>query len=215
MTFSPRMPLALSLLASTTALLACQTDAGAARDGADASPSGAADTAPDSEAEPETSPAEEQGPMLTDNEIAGVAAAIHEGEISHARIARERARSPRVRSFAEQMITDHTRALNELDGLRGDARIVPQTSTLQQRLTAEALNLEQALAAADPGEVDRLYMSAQVTLHERALRIADGQLLPAAKSAELGAYLRRLRPVLERHLEMARDIEREQSVAVR
>lgn len=203
----------LTLLLLTTALLACQTDAGAARD--DTGSEAATESEPASD-DVETTPAEEQAPLaLTDNEIAGVAASIHEGEISHARIARERATSPKVRSFAEQMITDHTRALNELDALRSTARVVPETSTLQQRLTSEALNLEQTLAAADPAEVDRLYMSAQVTLHERALQIADRELLPAAKSAELGAYLRRLRPVLERHLEMARAIDREQSIALR
>lgn len=206
MTFRARRTLSLSLLLTTGALLACQTDRGLSRQTAVA-------TTAESEEVGTTAAAEEAPAALTDNEIAGVVASLHEGEVSLARLVQQRSASPRVLAFADAMITDHTRALNELDLLRGTAGIVPETSTLQQGLTSEALNLEQTLAAADPGELDRLYTSAQVRMHERALDITDNQLLPAAQSAELGAYLRRLRPVLERHLEMAREVEREHTVA--
>lgn len=205
MTFTVRNTLSLSLLLALVALMACRTDSGASREGASSTHG--------EREEVGTTPAEEQAPMLSDNEIAGVLASVHEGEISHARLVRDRSSAPRVLAFTEQMIADHGRALNELDALRGSAGIIPETSTLQQELTGEALNMEQTLAAADPGEIDRIYMSGQVRMHERALDIADTELLPAAQSAELGAYLRRLRPVLQRHLEMAREIDREQTVA--
>src|SRR5688500_5406707 len=81
-----RCLLALTLLPSTYGLSACQTDANATREGSEPSPAETAAPAPAETEEAPTAPAEEQAPMLIDNEIAGVAAAIHEGEISHARI---------------------------------------------------------------------------------------------------------------------------------
>lgn len=192
----PGFVLGLALV-STLALSSCMTDGVAMND-----------------REASTTPAEGAA-TLSDGEIAGVTAAIHQGEISHARIAQERAQSREVRSFAEQMIEQHTRGLRELEGLANSAGVAPEPSALREELTAQVLQLEQDLAARDPQEFDRAYMDAQVMLHERSLDIADRQLMPSVKNEQLRAYLLRVRPLIAQHLEMARQISAGQPLAAR
>lgn len=185
------------LLSSTLGLSACMTDNGTAVNGEEAT----------------TSPAAQV--TLTDNEIAGVTAAIHEGEISHARIAQERAQTEPVRSFAARMIEEHSSAMRDLEGLGATASIIPEPSALREQLTSQALAMEQDLVARDPSEFDRAYMDAQVRLHQQALEVADQQLMPSARSQQLRAYLQRVRPIIADHLEMARQMTESPPLAAR
>lgn len=152
---------------------------------------------------------------LSDGQIAGVMQAVHAGELSHARIALQRAETPAVREYAERMIADHTTTSEELQALERTAGFATEPSALRDELTSQALALEQNLAAQEGQQFERAYLDAQVMLHDQALRTADERLMPEVESEELRSYLQRMRPVLARHLEMARQVSEGQPLAAR
>lgn len=188
--------LACALLSFFT-VVGCTTDNGFGLDGA----------------EPATSAATAEG--LSDGQIAGVVQAINQGEMTHARIALERAETPAVRQYAEHMITEHGRAMEELQALERSAGFTIEASPLREELTSQALALEQNLAAQEGAQFDRAYLDAQVMLHEQAVRTADERLMPEADSEAMRAFLQRIRPDLVQHLEMARRASEGQPMASR
>lgn len=154
---------------------------------------------------PQQSPA--GGINLSDGEVAAVLMAIHEGEIRHGGIARTRASSAEVRSFAEMMVRDHTAALERLRDVASRAKVTPAESELVRTLRSGAEQTAAALNAMSGAEFDRAYMRSQVEMHDWAVRSIDTSLLPSTRSTQLMMYQRDARPAMAGHLEHARRVQ--------
>ena len=153
---------------------------------------------------PQQSPAGNMN--LSDGEVAGVLMAINEGEIMHGEIARTRASSTEVRSFADMMVRDHTAALERLRGVVSQSNITPAENDLVRTLRTGAEQTATALRAMSGAEFDRAYMRSQVEMHDWVLRSIDTSLLPSTQSSRLMMLERDARPAIAGHLEHARRI---------
>lgn len=143
-------------------------------------------------------------------------------EIELSRLAQERAQNPQVRQFAQTMVEDHTKSLNEL-------RQIAQRENLQinEQLRDEHREQQQRLQAMKGTEFDREYMNIMVEGHgemvsllqdrtgDRAMgpdRTDDrtvgtvGQQPDAQDGAELNQWAAQTLPVVERHHEQAEQI---------
>jgi putative membrane protein len=119
--------------------------------------------------------------------------AVAKGSATHV----THADSMSVKSFGQMMITDHTKANNELKML-ADARGVAIPTTL----TAAKQQKMDSLSAASGAAFDRMYTKMMVTSHQETINLfrsesndGDNQELKSWASSKL--------PTLEHHLEMA------------
>jgi putative membrane protein len=139
--------------------------------------------------------AREDTSLLTDLAQANIA------EIESARMALEKSRNPEVRKFAQQMIDDHTTALDELRTLaQNKGFTLPEETDLQHKTLATALRILSG------DTFDSQYMKrAGVNDHERTLTLLQ-KTQRSAKDADLKTLAAKMLPTVQSHLQMARQI---------
>jgi putative membrane protein len=123
-------------------------------------------------------------------------------EIETAKLAQSKSKSDEVKTYAQKMIDDHTKAQTELAQLA-------QSKGVQ--LPAEPDKKHQAaakkLSALSDAEFDRRYMSqAGLTDHQNTHRLLQNASKRAA-DAELKAYASKTLPVVDEHLTMAKQMK--------
>jgi putative membrane protein len=128
--------------------------------------------------------------------------AAHDGvaEVALAKVAAAKAASPEVKSYAEMLMNDHTKANNELKelaqskGITVPEELAPQHKALHSRL--EKLSGEQ---------FDRAYMEAMVKDHRKAVALFKREST-SGKDPDLKGFASKTVPTLEHHLKQAQDL---------
>jgi putative membrane protein len=129
-------------------------------------------------------------------------AQAHLAAIATGRIALDKTQHAQVSSFAQQMIDEHTLALQELQQL-GQAKqmSLPRDVDFQHKAIASALRLLTGQT------FDRQYIrQAGIKDHRRSVDLL--QQVQAGADPELKALAGRQLPVMQRHLARAREIDR-------
>lgn len=135
--------------------------------------------------------------MLTDaDKDAAYAFHVRDGsryEIAASRMALQRSRDDRIRAFAQMMINDHTRMLDNLPSGRGGSRDLSEPK--DQMLETLRLSSDETF--------DEAYVRGQVAVHEEAVEM---HRLYAARAGDqaLRQFARQASAVDEAHLERAR-----------
>ena len=108
-----------------------------------------------------TTPGASAGDMERTREFVQTATQKNMAEIELSKLAQERATNPQVRQFAQTMVEEHTKALNEL-------RQVAQRDNIQvsEALPEDHRELRDKLQGLKGAEFDREYMNAMVDGHE-------------------------------------------------
>ncbi len=128
-------------------------------------------------------------------------------EIETAQLALSKTQNPRVREFAQKMIDDHGMAQQELQQLaQAKGMTLPQETDLAHRTVSGALRLLSG-ETFESQYINRVGMDD----HQRTIELlqkAQGQ----AREPELKALAGRMLPIVQAHLDMARQIsaQREQ-----
>jgi putative membrane protein len=146
-------------------------------------------------------------PSFTDDQIVSILATFNEGEVHLAKIAHERGKDARVRTFADALVHDHGAALRQELHLR-DPRIA-RTPTEQERRMARATEDEaKKLEALEGHELDVEFVANQVDAQRDALALIDVQLVPSVHHADVRAHLADFRGTVDRHLHDAQALAR-------
>lgn len=146
------------------------------------------------------------GESLRDSQVVQVTRSVDEAEIEQATLARNKARDPRVQTFAEHMIEQHTRSKQDSAELAKKARIEPEDSRTAAVLQGKAGQTLQLLRTVDASQFDATYMNSQVQQHDDVLKILDEQLIPSTDNTDLKAALRDTRALVVRHLTEAKEL---------
>ena len=158
-----------------------------------------------------TTPVAEAPPMpaVAPVDQAFVTAAAQGGmaEVQMATLAQTNARSPRVKSFANEMIKDHGAAYKQQNEILKKASLTASDNPVAQQITSDGKQVLSTLSGATGADFDRQYMDAQVKQHQQVLDSLDNKLIPGAKNAELKAHLQTIRTKVAHHLKMAQDIQ--------
>lgn len=154
-----------------------------------------------------TAPAAAAGGAYTDAEILGIVGAANHGELDAAELAGDRSPTDAVKKFAGRMLKDHGDAKQELVDVEAKAGLTPADTELSNGLTKRAADESAMLEPLDGSDFDAAYVDAQVADHEALLRALDEELIPSAKDPSVAALLRRLRPIVSRHLDHARRLQ--------
>lgn len=143
---------------------------------------------------------------LTDEEILHAARTANLGEVEQAQVALLRADDPLVVDFAEMMVDEHSEAVTAAQALADEEDLTPESNIVSQAVQFQSAQIISMLEAASDEEFDRVYMEAQVMVHEEVLTLLDDTLIPQADNAALESYLSGLEMHVSEHLEAAESI---------
>jgi putative membrane protein len=140
-------------------------------------------------------PGEQDQKFMKDAAV-GDAAEIQLGQLADAK-----ASDPRVKHFGERMVTDHSKADDQLKNIAGSQHI-----SLPTELDPPHKNMKAALSIQSGSEFDKNYMRTMVQEHLKTLkkfqREAASSQDPSIKQFTMNSI-----PVIQSHLNAARQIE--------
>lgn len=121
-------------------------------------------------------------------------------EVEMAQLALKKSQNADVKSFAQMMITDHTKANNELKSLAAKKKVVlPTDMGSSHKETMDELN---ELSGA---EFDKEYVAAMVSAHESAVQLFEDNADDS--DADIKAFASKTLPTLKAHLQKIKDIQ--------
>lgn len=123
-------------------------------------------------------------------------------EVETGKLALEKAQDPKVKEFAQHMVDDHGKMLEELKQL-AQAKSVELPSAPD----AKHEKVMKKLQSASGADFDREYMQAMVRDHRDALKLAQ-RTAKGAKDSELKASAQKAAPEIQDHLKMAQEISK-------
>jgi putative membrane protein len=144
---------------------------------------------------------------LNDDQIMAILDSVDTGEIEQAQIATTKASDPRVRDFATQMITEHTKSKQKGAQLASQLGITPTASHYSQELQTKGSKMLEKVRAADSTKFDSIYMKGQIQQHQEVLNLLSDKLLPAASDAQLRQMLVEAQTMVQHHLDEAKQIQ--------
>jgi putative membrane protein len=132
------------------------------------------------------------------------AAASDMFEIESSKLAVERSRDPATKTFAQQMISDHTRTSEELKALVSGGKV---KATIPTAMSSSQQSMLEALTKLQGDDFTEQYHSDQEDAHEDAVDLFK-RYGDEGDNAELKTWAAKTRPALEHHLQMATDINK-------
>lgn len=142
----------------------------------------------------------------TSNDFVDSAAASNIAEIETSRLALEKSSSADIKKFANMIITDHSKANDELAALAKKNDIeVPDNTTLVKQAKEKILDMRDE-------SFDVAYANNQVMAHEDTIELfkkeANTVTDDKTKGAtELKGFAQKMLPALEKHLNMAKKLQ--------
>jgi putative membrane protein len=140
-----------------------------------------------------------QGGTATDAGFFKNAGASGLAEVEASKLALEQSSSAKVKKFAQQMVDDHTRANEELEGLKsGD-----KGYSLVQSPKPDSQKMIDAMSRMRGAEFDKAYAKMMVADHEEAVAIFETEV-EKGSNPDLKAFAKKTLPTLKHHLQMAK-----------
>lgn len=121
-------------------------------------------------------------------------------EIEAGKLALQKSSSADVKTFAQHMVTEHTKANQELATLAKKLDIeVPDDAALTDKAKKAILEMRDE-------SFDEAYANNQVAAHEKTVELFKKESM-SSDDAELKAFATKTLPTLEAHLKAAKDLQ--------
>jgi putative membrane protein len=136
-----------------------------------------------------------------DQDFISNAAKGNRAEVTLGKMVESKTNNPSVRQFAQQMVKDHTTALNELTQLAQSKNI-----TLPEGLPDDATALQSKLSSASGKTLDKDYMDGMVDDHKKDVsEFQDAS--QNAKDPDVKQWAAKTLPTLQAHLQKAEQVD--------
>jgi putative membrane protein len=155
----------------------------------------------------DTKAAKATGP--TDPQIAHIAVTANQIDVDAAKQALEKSKNEKVRQLAQSMVDDHTSVIQQATELVTKLKVTPEDNDTSKQLKAGGDKAKAEIGAKSGEEFDRAYVANEVAYHEAVIDAVHKVLIPNAKNKELKALLQKVEPVLHKHLEHAKMLQKE------
>jgi putative membrane protein len=136
-----------------------------------------------------------------DQDFIANAAKGNRAEVTLGKMVESKTKDPSVRQFAQQMVKDHTTALNELTQLAQSKNI-----TLPEGLPDDATALQSKLSSASGKTLDKDYMDSMVDDHKKDVSEFQ-EASQTAKDPDVKQWAAKTLPTLQAHLQKAEQID--------
>jgi putative membrane protein len=168
----------------------------------------AADTTTAAAAAPDTvKPAAAAAPAINDAQIAHIAVTANAIDSTAGELARKKASSKAVKSFAETMVNDHMGVNKQAVALATKLNVTPQDNDVSNQLKAGSDQNIANLQGLSGAAFDKAYIDHEVAYHQAVLDALDKTLVPSTQNAELKVLLVKARPAFVAHLDRAKGIQ--------
>jgi putative membrane protein len=122
-------------------------------------------------------------------------------EVKAGEMAKAKSANPDVKAFGEQMVTDHTKAGDELKALASTKKVeMPKSPSLMQQGKAKLLD------AKTGADFDKAFAETMVSDHKTVVD-AFKKASTEATDSDVKAFAAKTLPTLEMHLKMAEDLQ--------
>jgi len=136
----------------------------------------------------------------TSNDFVDKAAQSGITEVEAGKLALQKSSSADVKTFAQHMVDDHTKANQELMALAKKHDLeVPDDAALMDKAKKAILEMRDE-------SFDKAYANNQVNAHEEAVELFKKEST-SSDNAELKAFASEKLPTLEKHLKMAKELQ--------
>ena len=136
-------------------------------------------------------------PSASDTDFVKKAGQAGMAEVAAGRMAESSGQSPSVKTFGQRMVTDHSKAGDELKSVASKGGIsVPTSPSSEQKATA------QKLAKMKGADFDKAYAKQMVSDHEEAVALFQKEA-SSGTDPDLKAFAQKTLPTLQEHLKMA------------
>jgi putative membrane protein len=143
----------------------------------------------------------------SDPQIVGVVSAANQIDINEAKMALKKTKNDQVKQFAQQMIDDHTKLQKSVDDLAKKLNVKAEPSDISKSLhSADAAEMKK-LRGLRGKAFDKEYIDHEVAYHQQVIDAASKVLIPNAQNAELKSALEGAAPLLQGHLDHAKQIQ--------
>lgn len=143
----------------------------------------------------------------SDAQIVGIVQAANRIDINLAKLALTKTKDPQVKEFANQMISDHTNLEKSVGDLAKKLGVTPEQSDTSKQLKRQAADEMKKLRSLQTKAFDKGYVSHEIAFHQAVIDAATTTLIPNAKNAELKSALEQAAPLLQGHLQHARQLQ--------
>ncbi len=138
---------------------------------------------------------------MADQHFLTQAAEDNQAEIQIAQLAQQRGSSDAVKQFAQTLVTDHTQAQNQLQQLAQNYGM-----TMPTTVNSKDQKEYNRLSSLSGEEFDKAFLKQQVRDHQKDISKFNAE---AQRSQDSGikSFASSMVPALQKHLQMAQDIE--------
>ena len=144
---------------------------------------------------------------VSDPQIAQIALSASSGDSARGKLAETKATNAQVKSFAKEMVTDHTMLNKKAVELANKLNVTPAESPADSDLVKKVGDMTNDLQGKTGKDFDKTYMDQEVQIHQRVLDDLDKTLIPTAQNADLKKLLTTARGVVDGHLKRAQQID--------
>jgi putative membrane protein len=152
-------------------------------------------------------PAVAAGP--TDPQIAHIAYTAGNIDIAAGKQALAKSHNKAVRSFAEEMVRDHTAVNDKALALVKKLHVTPEANPTSASLTKQADATRARLSHLSGAAFDRAYVDNEVAYHKTVNGALESTLIPNAKNGELKSLLQTGLTLFREHQAHAEQVAKE------
>jgi len=138
---------------------------------------------------------------LTDQKFVAKAVECAMVEVKAAELAQQRAANKEVKDFAQLLLDDHSKCRKQLMDETADLKLA-----VVEGFDKDSKQQLDRLAKLEGKDFDQAYMQGVIERHEKALRSMEAQA-KGTTHAKLKACLAKATPILQGHLEKARQLQ--------
>lgn len=145
---------------------------------------------------------------LSDANILALISMANSNEIGTAKLAEQKATNADVKSFARDMIKDHTAMQADADKVARQLKITPEPPPgLGDEMKRKAMAMTDSLKAAPKGSAfDRQYINDQVAAHQETLDQLQ-QFQTTSQNVQIKELVTKSLPKVQQHLDRAKQIQ--------
>ena len=144
-------------------------------------------------------------PALDDATIVALFDNANTADIETGQLAGQRGHSNEVRQFGAMLARDHQMVRQQGRDLAKKLGLTPTPPSGDQSAQDHAAAMQRLSGLRGP-EFDRAFLQHEVVFHETVIAAIENTLLPAITNEELRAFVAKVAPAFEAHLDMARTL---------
>lgn len=146
-------------------------------------------------------------PAMTDGQISKILLTFNQGEIDAAKWAKKHATNKDIKMLAMDMYKGHQKNKKKTQDMVKNMKISLEDSDLNKTIQDQAMTSNNKLKNLNKAEVDKVYISQQIMMHQNALNHINNTLIPNASNPDLRAHLEITRDNISNHLTHMQELE--------